>query len=175
MRFEELAALMKELGAVDAMALDGGGSTTLYAGGKVVNSPSGGSERRVANSILIISQIPVYIDGERQYFEVPPVNQEGRVLVPMRALFEKLGAEVNWDDQTRTITAFKGATTVQMSPDTNLATINDQEITLDVKPVIIEGRTLVPLRFVSTALGADVGWDGAKETVTISTNSSINS
>jgi hypothetical protein len=62
-----------------------------------------------------------------------------------------------------------------MSPDTNLATINDQEITLDVKPVIIEGRTLVPLRFVSTALGADVGWDGAKETVTISTNSSINS
>ncbi|MGI6549450.1 MAG: phosphodiester glycosidase family protein [Syntrophomonadales bacterium] len=175
MRFEELAALMKELGAVDAMALDGGGSTTLYAGGKVVNSPSGGSERRVANSILIISQIPVYIDGERQYFEVPPVNQEGRVLVPMRALFESLGAEVNWDDQTRTITAFKGATTVQMSPDTNLATINDQEITLDVKPVIIEGRTLVPLRFVSTALGADVGWDGAKETVTISTNSSINS
>lgn len=169
MRFEELAAVMKELGARDAMALDGGGSTTLYAGGKVVNSPSGGSERRVANSILIISQIPVYIDGERQYFEVPPVNQEGRVLVPMRALFESLGAEVNWDSQTRMITAFKGAVTVEMSPDTNLATVNDQQVELDVKPIIVEGRTLVPLRFVSTALGADVGWDGVTETVTIET------
>lgn len=167
MRFEELAALMKELGARDAMALDGGGSTTLYAGGKVVNNPSGGSERRVANAILIISQIPVYIDGERQYFEVPPVNHEGRVLVPMRALFEKLGAEVNWDPETRMITAYKGAVTVEMSPDTNLAAVNGQQVELDVKPTIVEGRTLVPLRFVSTALGADVGWDGAKETVSI--------
>jgi len=173
MRFEELAALMKELGAVDAMALDGGGSTALYAGGKVVNSPSGGSERRVANSILIISQIPVYIDGQRQYFEVPPVNQNGRVLVPMRALFESLGAEVNWDHETRMITAHKGAVTVEMSPDTNLATVNGQEVQLDVKPIIVEGRTLVPLRFVSTALGADVGWDGAKETVTIRTGAAI--
>ena len=169
MRFEELAALLKELGATDAMALDGGGSTTLYAGGKVVNSPSGGSERRVANSILIISQIPVYIDGQRQYFEVPPVNQEGRVLVPMRALFESLGAEVGWDHETRMITASKGAITVEMSPDTNLATVNGRRVELDVKPVIIEGRTLVPLRFVSTALGAGVGWDGARETVTINT------
>ncbi len=167
MSFEELAALMKELGARDAMALDGGGSTTLYAGGKVVNNPSGGSERRVANAILIISQIPVYIDGERQYFEVPPINRNGRVLVPMRALFEKLGAEVNWDPETRTITAHKGAITVEMSPDTNLAMVNGRRYELDVKPIIVEGRTLVPLRFVSTALGADVQWDGARETVTI--------
>jgi hypothetical protein len=126
----------------------------------------------VANAVLIISQIPVYIDGQRQYFEVPPVNQEGRVLVPMRALFESLGAEVNWDGQTRMINAFKGAVTVEMSPDTNLATVNGQQVELDVKPIIVEGRTLVPLRFVSTALGADVGWDGAKETVTIETGNS---
>jgi len=173
MRFEALADLMKELGARDAMALDGGGSTTLYAGEKVVNTPSGGSERKVANAILIISQIPVYIDGERLYFEVPPINQEGRVLVPMRGLFESLGAEVDWDNDTRLITAVKGSTTVELSPDSNRALVNGEEVRLDVKPVIKEGRTLVPLRFVSTALGADVAWDGVKETVTITTTGSV--
>lgn len=173
MKFEELAALLKELGAKDAMALDGGGSTTLYAGGKVVNSPSGGSERKVANAILVISQIPVYIDGQRLYFEVPPVIQDGRVLVPMRGLFESLGANVTWDDDSRLITAVKGATRVELSPDNNRASVNGQEILLDVKPIINQGRTLVPLRFVSTALGADVSWDDQKETVTITTGTIV--
>ncbi len=170
MKFDELAALLKELGAKDAMALDGGGSTTLYAGNQVVNSPSGGSERKIANAILVISQIPVFVDGQRLYFEVPPIIQNGRVLVPMRALFESLGAEVKWDNDTRTITAVKGATKVELSPDNNRASVNGQEILLDVKPVLKQGRTLVPVRFISTALGADVSWDNQKETVTITTD-----
>ncbi|NLB18767.1 MAG: copper amine oxidase, partial [Syntrophomonadaceae bacterium] len=173
MRFEALADLMKELGARQAMALDGGGSTTLYAGGKVVNTPSSGSERRIANAILIISQIPVYIDGERLYFEVPPINEKGRVLVPMRGLFEKLGADVDWDNDTRLITAVKGSTRVELSPYSNRALVNGKEVLLDVQPIIKEGRTLVPLRFVSTALGADVDWDGVKETVTITSGTVI--
>ncbi len=169
MRYDELAALLKELGARDAMALDGGGSTALYVGNQVVNVPSGGNERNIANAVLIISQIPVYLDGERLYFEVPPIIQEGRVLVPMRALFEKLGANVRWDDEKRTITANSGATTLELSPDNNRALVNGQEVLLDVQPVIREGRTLVPLRFVSTALGAEVLWDGIRETVAINT------
>ena len=97
------------------------------AGGKVVNNPSGGSERRVANAILIISQIPVYIDGERQYFGSAPVNYEGRVLVPMRALFEKLGPRLVGPGDPDDKTAYKGAVTVEMSPDTNLAAVNGQQ------------------------------------------------
>lgn len=167
MTFSELADLMIELGAYDAMALDGGGSTEMVVGGNIVNTPSDGKERRINTAILVISQIPVYLDNQRIYFEVPPVNQKGRVLVPVRKLFESLGASVEWDDATRTVSAVRGETRVELPIGKKTARVNGKKVTIDSEAIIINGRTMVPLRFVSQALGAKVSWDGATQSVYI--------
>ncbi|NPV90901.1 MAG: hypothetical protein HPY50_09025 [Firmicutes bacterium] len=167
MTFIELADLMVELGASDAMALDGGGSTEMIVNGGIVNTPSDGRERSINNAILVISQIPVYLDGQRIYFETPPVNRDGRLLVPMRKLFEGLGAQVEWDENTRTVSAVKGDTQIQLTIGKRTAKINGYNVSIDTEATIINGRTMVPLRFVSQSLGAKVGWDPSTQTAYI--------
>lgn len=170
MTFDELADLMVELGAWTAMALDGGSSSELWANGKVINTPAGGGERRISNGILVISQIPVYIDGKRLYFtDVPPTIISNRLMVPLRAIFEALQAEVAWDNDTRTITATKGKDTVALTIGQNTAKVNGKTVKLDAPATIIDGRTLVPLRFSAEAFGAKVTWDAKTESAHIVT------
>lgn len=109
----------------------------------------------------------VSLDGRLLSFDVPPTIEQGRVLVPMRAIFEALGAEVAWDSATLTVTATKGQTRVQLTIGAKTAYKNDTPVTLDVPAKIVEGRTLVPLRFVSESLGAEVNWDAKTQAVTI--------
>ena len=92
---------------------------------------------------------------------------QGRFLVPMRGIFEALGAEVSWDGDTRTVTGAKGDISVKLTIDSIEALVNNEVIELDVPATIIEGRTYVPTRFVSESLGADVSWDGEKRVATI--------
>ncbi|MCL2392176.1 MAG: copper amine oxidase N-terminal domain-containing protein [Oscillospiraceae bacterium] len=114
------------------------------------------------------SPISVYFDGTRLSFDVPPQMIDGRVLVPLRTIFEALGADVNWNEATRTITATRDDTTVVLTIGNTTATVNGQSITLDVPPQVIDGRTLVPLRFVAESFGVTVDWNGETRTVTIS-------
>ncbi|MDH7577857.1 MAG: WG repeat-containing protein [Bacillota bacterium] len=95
--------------------------------------------------------------------------EQGRVLVPMRAIFESLGAEIVWDEATRAVTAIKGGTTVKLTIGARTAYHNETPVALEVPPVIKNGRTLVPLHFVSEALGAGTYWDGKTQTVRIVT------
>jgi len=117
-------------------------------------------------SVTPIAPISVNLDGTRLTFDVPPMLVDGRVLVPMRAIFEALGAEVNWDDATRTATGTRGGTTVVL-PLVGTPTVSGQAVTIDVPPHVVDGRILVPLRFVSQSFGADVDWDGNTRMVTI--------
>jgi len=117
-------------------------------------------------------QISVTIDGEYLNFEVYPQAISGRTMVPMRAIFEYLGAEVNWIPETNGISATKDDTKIQMQLNNNDMYINSEKITLDVCPVAVNSRTLVPVRAVSEALDAYVGWDGTTSTVIILTNKS---
>lgn len=115
-----------------------------------------------------IEEITVKIDGAVVDFEEqPPIIVNDRTLVPLRKIFETMGAEVNWNDKTRTVTATKGGTTICLSIDNPIATKNDKQILLDVSPQIKNGRTLVPLRFVSEALGGIVTWEGDRRTAFI--------
>lgn len=100
----------------------------------------------------------VSINQQQLNFDVPPVVKRGRTLVPLRAIFEQLGASVKWDAKTKTIQAVKDSTTIILKVGSNTALINGQEISLDVPPEISKGRTLVPIRFVSESLGAEVSW-----------------
>ena len=117
-------------------------------------------------SLVGLAQTPtVYLDGKQISFDVPPKIDNGRVLVPLRGIFEALGAQVQWDG-TKTITASKDSTTIKLIIG-GQAFKNGQPVPLDVPAKVINGRTLVPLRFVSEALGASVNWDSGTQKITI--------
>jgi len=121
-----------------------------------------------ALTIPVLAAPTVTLDGKQLSFEVAPVIENGSTLVPLRAIFEAMGATVNWDDATQTATAIKGNTTVILKIGSTSPTINGQIKKLDVPAKIINGRTLAPLRFVGEAFGGKVGWDQATEKITIS-------
>ncbi|MDI6907928.1 MAG: ABC transporter substrate-binding protein [Thermoanaerobacterales bacterium] len=105
---------------------------------------------------------------DNQELPVSAVVEGGRTLVPLRAIFEALGAEVNYDGATGVIVATRGDTQVKLTLGQSSAAKNGQAVTLDVPAKAISGRTLVPLRFVSEALGAEVRWDAQANAVYIS-------
>jgi competence protein ComEC len=106
------------------------------------------------------SEISVNLNGSIIEFDQPPIIQSGRTLVPVRAIFEALGATVEWLPETRTVVSTKESITVRLQIDSVNAFINSKETTLDVPAQIVNGRTLVPLRFVGESFGLDVGWLG---------------
>lgn len=114
-------------------------------------------------------QILVYIDGELLYCEVPPLVQENRVLVPMRAIFEALGAELTWNGISQQAMAMSGETYITLTLWDPIAEINSQPVVLDVPPQAVSERILVPLRFVAEALGCQVMWHGDSQSVEIRT------
>jgi len=109
----------------------------------------------------------VVVDGQLMGFDQPPVVAGGRVLVPLRGVFERLGATVLWNPATNVVTAQRGDTQVQLVIGGRQANVNGRVVLLDVPATIVGGRTLVPLRFVSEAMGAQVDWDNATRVVTI--------
>ncbi len=103
--------------------------------------------------------VQVKIDGLGVKFDVLPVIKEGRVLVPFRALSEGLNTKVKWDENTQSITAIQGNNTIILEIGKKTALINDSPLPLDVPPTILDGRTLIPLRFFSEALNCQVNWN----------------
>jgi len=115
------------------------------------------------------NEISVVLDGKSILFDQPPVIVDGRTLVPLRAIFEELGATVNWDGDTQTVTSTKGQTTISMSIGKTEMYKNGKLITLDVVPQLVGGRTLVPVRAVAEGFDCKVDWDGDNQTVIIKT------
>jgi hypothetical protein len=117
--------------------------------------------------------VKVFVDGSPVYFDVAPVIANGRVLVPLRGVFERLGATVAWDPTSQTVLAQNGATSVSLRIGSPQAFVNGQPQVLDVPAMLMGGRTLVPLRFISQALGAAVTWDAATSTVQITSQAAV--
>lgn len=111
--------------------------------------------------------IKVVLDGKNVSFDVPPMIDNGRTLVPLRAIFEAMGATVSWDQTTQTATGTKGSTTVVLKIGSTSPTINGTAKSIDVPGQVVNGRTLAPLRFIGEAFGGTVNWDGATQTATI--------
>lgn len=125
-------------------------------------------------------EISVYLDGyagmngHKINFDVPPQTINDRTMVPIRAIFEAMGATVTWDDATQTAISTKGNTTVKMTLNSTTEYINDVAHEMDVTPVIIDGRTLAPARYVAEAFGYCVNWDEMTQSVLISKNTNFN-
>lgn len=125
-----------------------------------------------ANSVNIIrlsanDNIKVTVNGEYVTFDQSPIIENDRTLVPFRAIFEKLGAKVDWDNDTRTVTAVKDGTTITLKIGEKAININGENKELDAASQIVNDRTLVPVRAISEALGCKVEWDGETKTVII--------
>jgi len=111
--------------------------------------------------------ISVFVDGNLLRTDQPAVILGGRTFVPLRGIFEALGASVVWDGSTRTVRAQREATNIELTLGANQARVNGQWVPLEAPARTLGGRTVVPLRFVGEALGAGVEWRAATRTVLI--------
>ncbi len=106
----------------------------------------------------------VVVNGKVLELDVEPVVLEGRTLIPMRALFEALGKEVTWNDSLKKASA---GTEIEFFVGSRNAKVNGEEKTMDVAAMIVDGRTMVPLRFVAENLSYDVKYDNLNRTAVI--------
>jgi hypothetical protein len=155
--------------SLEKLGLPTGG---YYSYLKTVNQ-SGGLSASVPQFVTVNHKpenIQVFIGGEKQTYEQPPVNSNGNVLVPLRAIFESLGATVEWNSSTQTVTATREGRTVVLTIGSKTAYINGAPVTLSVEPQLINGYTMVPVRFVSEAFGGEVEWNGESSSVVVFQN-----
>jgi len=114
-----------------------------------------------------VAPITVYVNGRVVNFDVPPTVIQGRVLVPMRGIFESLGATVDYNPLTQQINVTDGSQNVELTVGSRQAMVNGVPEMLGVPAFTISGRTMVPLRFISEGLGAEVQWVAANDTILI--------
>lgn len=120
---------------------------------------------------VLAQRIHVVVNGSPVRFEgIGPVQLEGHTLVPVRGVLEKLGAEVAWVPSSQTVIASAPRMHIQLQLGDREANVNGNRVPLDVPAQEINGHTMVPLRFLGEALGADVRWDDAARTVIIVTH-----
>lgn len=115
--------------------------------------------------------IGTFVDGVdvdyEKYDSVLPQIKNGTTLVPVRAVTEAFDAAVTWNGEDRTVTVKSGDTEIVLTIDSAKAIVNGEEKELTAAPEIVEGRTIVPVRFIAQALGMDVEWDDASRTIII--------
>lgn len=115
--------------------------------------------------------VKVTVDGEMIDFKgVPPQMQGSRIMVPVRGVFEHMGAQLTWDPSTRSVRAVRSDSRVLVTVGKTDATIDGKAVAVETPPIVAEGRVMVPLRFLAQALGAKVEWLGADRTVAITTS-----
>lgn len=114
---------------------------------------------QINNKIMTANGIEKEIDSE-------PIIINNRTLLPIRAVIEEIGGTVNWDNKKQEITLTYQGDTIRLVIDNTTAYLNDTAITLDTAPVIINGRTMIPIRFIAESFHFDVVWDNQTITIT---------
>lgn len=116
------------------------------------------------------NSVQVSINGKVIALDAPARIVEGRTLVPARGICENLGYKVDWNSGTKTVTVKNDKLTIVMAVDSSLASVNMNQVVLEVPAQIIENRLFIPLRFVSEQMKAQVIWSSASNTVFINTS-----
>lgn len=119
---------------------------------------------------VFASDITVKVANSELEFDQLHVVVQGRTLVPFRAIFETLGAEVEWNVENREVTGTRGDTVVSMTIDEPEMQVNEETIELDVPAQIVNSKTMVPVRAVSDGLDETVSWIADTKTVDIKTS-----
>ena len=128
----------------------------------------------IFSMLTVVSQaadeIQVRVDGQILDFDVPPQLIDGRTMVPLRVIFQTLGATVSWNEETSTIMAYSEGYSVTAKIGSNVMEVNGELKIMDVPPMIVDSRTLVPVRFVAETFDCNVSWDADKKTVNITSS-----
>ncbi|NGM83246.1 copper amine oxidase N-terminal domain-containing protein [Paenibacillus sp. 7124] len=111
--------------------------------------------------------IRLYVNGEQPDAGSAPVLQGGTTLVPFRAIAEELGAKVTWNKQKQSVTITRGGIAVKLVIGSKTAYVNGKKVALQTAPAVVNGTTVVPVRFVSESLKATVKWEAASRSVVI--------
>ncbi|CAH0119016.1 MULTISPECIES: copper amine oxidase N-terminal domain-containing protein [unclassified Paenibacillus] len=156
-----------------------------YHGGKSKSGSSGSKTKPASNKSVDQSKtsavkkqakqkkeyepanISVSLGEQTLHFSHEPIKKNEIILVPMRDIFTALGAEVEWNGSTQTITAAKGDILIQLTIGQKKAYVNGEKIELEEPAVAVEGKTMVPLRFVTEALGAQIQWNQDTKSIEI--------
>jgi lysozyme len=107
------------------------------------------------------------IDGVVLKLDAVPVIVQSRTLVPLRAIIEGLGGTITWTAETRGVSVSLGTTILSLQIGNPSAVVNGEVVTMDVPAAIMNGRTMLPVRFVTEQLGAAVVWEATTQTITI--------
>ncbi|MCH5186283.1 MAG: hypothetical protein J1F64_09210, partial [Oscillospiraceae bacterium] len=133
-----------------------------------VSAPSAGTTTEGTREVkLVINSTDATINGEAATLDSAPVIIDGRTLVPVRFISEAIGAQVDWDAASSTAIIALDGKTIKLPIGSTSADIDGAAVELDVPAQIINERTMVPIRFISENLGAEVAWDGDTQTVTV--------
>lgn len=120
---------------------------------------------QINNPIMQINGVQTEIDEGRG--TTPVITTEGRTLVPIRAIIEAFGGSVGWDGDTQTVSLNMTDNTVSLTINSKTAYLNNIPHTIDAAPAIINGRTMLPIRFIAESFNLGVAWDGNLQTVYI--------
>ena len=118
------------------------------------------------------TSISVYVNDNKVVFDQNPVIHGDMTLVPLRGVFEKLGAKVDWEQATQAVKIMKEDKTITLKKGSKDAFINNILQKLDTEPQLLNNRIMVPLRFISETLDAKVDWNGATRTINITQSNS---
>ena len=133
-----------------------GTDTTIVKGTKIV--------LKINDPYMTVNDISKEIDPGRG---TAPLILNGRTLLPIRSIIEAIGGEIKWNESERKVTILVGNSTIEMWIDSKNTRVNGSNSTTDVPPAIINGRTMLPLRFVAESLGANVNWDSVNYKITL--------
>lgn len=153
------------------------GPQTLKALNNAIGAGTGGGESTTVSYVqgkmltFKIGDTNMYVDGNAYEIDpgkyATPVIENGRTLLPVRVVAETFGAEVGWDGAENKVTITTDGIEMQFWVDSNKAIVNGIDYTLDAAPVVIDGRTYMPLRFVAEKLGLSVVWDDLSQSIII--------
>ena len=111
--------------------------------------------------------VSVQLNGQPLALSAMPLQLNGRTLLPLRDVFESLGASVNWNPVAQSISAQSGTTQIQLGINNPVAFVNGRNVSLDQPAILVGGRAFVPLRFVAEATGAQVDYNNQLQLVSI--------
>lgn len=130
------------------------------------------AERRAAIT-ADVERIMIFVDGSEVRLDVVPEVKNERTMVPIRAVAETLGADVEWVQDTQQIVMTRAGVTVTMTLNSTTATIDDKTVEMDVAPYATNGRTLIPARYVAEFFDQKVDWDGENRWVLVTEDKSV--
>ncbi len=163
--FASLSEFYEYVGGVKTF-YDGAIRTVSGTDEIVLNDPEAGAKQWFEVGVDLNEKA---VTGAGSYNSAKPVMKNDRVLVPIRFIAEELGAEVEWEDATRTAIIVRDGKTITIQIDSQEMQVGDEKVTLDVPAQIISSRTYVPVRAISEAFDAQVEWNADLKMVEITT------